>query len=178
MSGITLERLLFNPSDLAAGPVVGSYLLAADGTVFTATDVGGKKSLDVNVANAISVSIDKDNDSIVAWQGGTWVVAATQSGSWAVEDNTTPNIVPLSQPITVTDTAVAMPPVSALSGRKRLWIQNLGADPIYIGKVGVLATTGIKVDKGATFQTEAGPLAIYYAVAATGKSVVCRVLES
>jgi hypothetical protein len=84
MTALTLERLLFDPSNLADGPVVGSYLLAADGTVFTATEVDGKKALDVNVANAIAVDIDKDFDSITAWQGGAWTVSAVQSGSWSV----------------------------------------------------------------------------------------------
>lgn len=219
MSNLSLERLLFDPSD-STGPVVGSYLLGTGGEVLGSTS----GALNVNVENA-SIAItatDFDirdlayaSDSVTAHQGGTWSnkitdgtdelavnadgsinatvsatdldirdlaystdsVTAHQGGTWSVTTDVTPNIVPLSSAVSVTDTEVALPS-SPLTGRKRLMVQNVGSDPIYMGKTGVLVTTGIKVEKGATLSLEAGASAVYYGIAATGKTVAVRILES
>jgi hypothetical protein len=50
--GIQLERLLFDPADMADSANIGSYLRSSDGTLLTHTDVSGKKALDVNIANS------------------------------------------------------------------------------------------------------------------------------
>lgn len=54
---INKDKLIFDPADLAASDDVGAYLRASDGTLLTHTDVGGKKALDVNVANEVAVTI-------------------------------------------------------------------------------------------------------------------------
>lgn len=54
---ISKDKLIFDAADLAASDDVGAYLRASDGTLLTHTDVGGKKALDVNVANSISATI-------------------------------------------------------------------------------------------------------------------------
>lgn len=54
---ISKDKLIFDPAELAASDDVGAYLRASDGTLLTHTDVGGKKALDVNVANDVSVTI-------------------------------------------------------------------------------------------------------------------------
>jgi hypothetical protein len=68
-------------------------------------------------------------------------------------------------------------PTTPLAGRKRLQIQNLGSEPIYIGKTGVLVTSGLMIPKGATESLEAGPTAAYFGIAPTGKTVAIRILE-
>jgi hypothetical protein len=53
------DKLGFNVTDadtIAASDSVGAFLRASDGTLLTHTDVGGKKSLDVNVANSITTT--------------------------------------------------------------------------------------------------------------------------
>lgn len=49
-------KLIFDTTDMVTSDNIGAYLRASDGTLLTHTDVGGKKSLDVNVANTISVT--------------------------------------------------------------------------------------------------------------------------
>lgn len=61
---INKDKLVFDPADLAASDDVGAYLRSSDGTLLTHTDVGGKKSLDVFVANEIDVAISHLTDSI------------------------------------------------------------------------------------------------------------------
>jgi len=50
------ERLVFDPAAVDESDNVGVYLRASDGTLLTHTDVGGKKALDVNVANDVNVT--------------------------------------------------------------------------------------------------------------------------
>ena len=54
--GIGKDKLILDTSNLTESDNVGAYLRASDGTLLTHTDVGGKKSLDVNVANSITVT--------------------------------------------------------------------------------------------------------------------------
>jgi hypothetical protein len=183
MSNLSLERMLFDPNDPTVGPKVGSYIIASDGSIIT--DTSG--ALDVNIANS----------SIDVTQSGTWAVQITDGSetlaidtngyitaningtvtvSGAVTTDFLPNILPLSQAISVTDTEVALP-TSPLTNRKRLQIQNVGSEPIYIGKTGVLTTSGLMIPKGATESLEAGPTAAYFGIAPSGKTVPVRILE-
>lgn len=66
------DHLIFDTSDadtMAATDSVGAYLRASDGTLLTHTDVGGKKALDVRVAEGINVEVDLDaaDDSVASW---------------------------------------------------------------------------------------------------------------
>lgn len=53
MSGLTLERLLFDPAAPTDGPLVGSYILSAAGVVITQTGT----ALDVNIASAMGLGV-------------------------------------------------------------------------------------------------------------------------
>lgn len=83
---INKQKLVYDATD--GGDVVGSFLKASDGTLLTHTDVGGKKSLDVNVANTISISatdldirdLDASQDN-VAISDGTDTLAINADGS-------------------------------------------------------------------------------------------------
>lgn len=59
---------IFNPSKLACADNIGAYLRASDGTLLTHTDLGGKKALDVNIANTTPLSVDAIIDGI--YSGG------------------------------------------------------------------------------------------------------------
>jgi hypothetical protein len=85
MSGLGKELLVFDTAQSNDSDNVGAYLRASDGTLLSHTDVGGKKALDVNVANDVTVTAtDLDiraltqTDEITAFQGtDPWVVSAT-----------------------------------------------------------------------------------------------------
>lgn len=69
---MALHKLVFDATDadsIAASANVGAYLRSADGTLLTHTDVGGKKALDVRVAEGINVEVDLSaaDDSVASW---------------------------------------------------------------------------------------------------------------
>lgn len=55
MSNLSLERLLFDPTAVDEGPVVGSYIVSASGTVIDHTTVGSDEGLNVNVLNGLTI---------------------------------------------------------------------------------------------------------------------------
>lgn len=56
MSALSLERLKFDPAAVSEGPLVGSYLVGADGTVISHTNENGKDALDVHVSGQVDVT--------------------------------------------------------------------------------------------------------------------------
>ena len=69
---MALHKLVFDATDadsIAASSNVGAFLRSADGTLLTHTDVGGKKALDVRVAEGINVEVDLNaaDDSVASW---------------------------------------------------------------------------------------------------------------
>ena len=54
--GLNKDQLVLDTAALSESDNVGAYLRSADGTLLTHTDVGGKKALDVNIANTIAIS--------------------------------------------------------------------------------------------------------------------------
>jgi hypothetical protein len=91
---ITKGKLVFDATAMDESDNTGAFLRASDGTLLTHTDVGGKKSLDVNVANTVTVtatdldirdlSAAQDN---VAISDGTDVLAINADGSLNITDN-------------------------------------------------------------------------------------------
>jgi hypothetical protein len=63
-----------------------------------------------------------------------------------------------------------------LTNRRGIHIQNLGTGSIYIGKTGVLTTTGIKVPPESAMYLAVSENVIVYAIAAAGTQDV-RVME-
>lgn len=88
--GLTLDKLVFDPAATGDGASVGAYLRASDGTLLTHTDVGGKKALDVRLAEGVNVEVDLSylDDSVTAHQGGTWTVALDAPTLAALENIT------------------------------------------------------------------------------------------
>lgn len=76
------EKLVFDPAAAGETDNVGAYLRASDGTLLTHTDVGGKKALDANVVN--TVTVEATNLDIRDLSSATDSVAAVQSGAWEV----------------------------------------------------------------------------------------------
>lgn len=91
--------------------------------------------------------------------------------------NDAPQIAPLATAVVVGNvTAVALP-ATALAGRKRISIQNLGSNVIYVGDATVSTSSGTRVEKNSTLFLEAGDAVVLYAIASAGLSNDVRVLE-
>ena len=88
---MAVHRLVFDATDatsIAASSNVGAYLRSADGTLLTHTDVGGKKALDVRVAEGINVEVDLSHvDDSVKVGDGTDFLAINADGSVNITDN-------------------------------------------------------------------------------------------
>jgi hypothetical protein len=78
--------------------------------------------------------------------------------------------------VSVTSTATALP-TTALAGRRQILVQNLHNKPIYIGDSAVAVGDGLRVAAGATVTLEAGQDVVIYAIADSGVTAPCRVLE-
>jgi hypothetical protein len=79
---LTLDKLVFDPSATGDGASVGAYLRASDGTLLTHTDVGGKKALDVSIADGVNVEVDLSHvDDSVKIGDGTDFLAVNADGS-------------------------------------------------------------------------------------------------
>lgn len=86
-----MKKLVFDTSDAQSildSDSVGAYLRASDGTLLTHTDVGGKKALDVRVAEGINVEVDLSHvDDSVAIGDGTDLLEINADGSINITDN-------------------------------------------------------------------------------------------
>lgn len=79
---ITLDKLVFDPANPSDGASLGAYLRASDGTLLTHTDVGGKKALDVRLAEGVNVEVDLSHvDDSVKVGDGTDFLAVNADGS-------------------------------------------------------------------------------------------------
>lgn len=98
------DQLIFNTADadsIAASDSVGAYLRASDGTLLTHTDVGGKKALDVRVAEGINVEVDLSHvdDSVRLGDGTDLITSTLVSGKQGLDVN----LINASVEVTATD---------------------------------------------------------------------------
>lgn len=88
-----------------------------------------------------------------------------------------------SAAIAVQDSAAAVTDVAAqlmatpLNGRRKVIIQNIGNETVYLGDSGVADTTGIELKKRTNVELEIGEHVDIYAVCASGESSNLRILE-
>lgn len=167
------NQLIFDTTDvdtIASSDSVGAYVRASDGTLITHTDVGGKKALDVYIAEGINVEVDLDfnDDSVTAHQGGTWTIDSitnavtvqatdldirdlTQADEITVFQGTSPWVVSATQldidDLNATDDAVAAwthdgagNAIGSTAGALDVYIA--GSDPITVNDA-ALANTAI-----------------------------------
>lgn len=196
MSGISLERLLFDFSSPDDGPNVGAFIRSADGSLIT--DTAG--ALDINIKSSdIDIRVDLDLDNLVADDApdtedpikvGTRAVnslaAISAAGDKAnmISDlrrrllvNTSANISTLATAVNVTNVATVLP-ATALVGRTKMTIQNTSNADVFIGGSGVTTANGILLAKGTSLTEDFGEYSLVYAIAATAGPHVVRVLES
>ena len=79
------DQLIFDTTDantIADSDSVGAFLRASDGTLLTHTDVGGKKALDVRLAEGVDVEVDLSHvDDSVRLGDGTTLFTGTTVGA-------------------------------------------------------------------------------------------------
>jgi hypothetical protein len=90
--------------------------------------------------------------------------------------NASPTVAALAAAQTVTTSAAAIP-ATALAGRTRVILQNLGTKDCYVGhSAGVTVANGLRIASGATLEIPCGEAVGLFAIAASGSQSV-RVLE-
>ena len=146
------------------------------------TDYTGR--LKVNAGNVADGYADSENPVKTGTRSVAAPLSVTTTGNRSdmisdlyrrVYVNDNPNIAVNSQAVTVGTGAVALP-TTALSGRMRLVVQNLGSKAIFIGPSGVTTTSGMQVSAGSTLVVELGDAVNLYGIStAAGQNV--RVFE-
>lgn len=191
------DRLIFDTTDaasIAASDSVGAFLRASDGTLLTHTDVGGKKALDVRVAEGINVEVDlaAADDSVASWTkdgAGTSITSTSENGDQALDVHIS------NSTITVSDTALANTAIanevnilgvadtaedvvaSVLANRKYLYIYNNDNTRIFVGASGVTAANGFPISPGSLMELRAGAAVDIEFVGQTGKTPEIRTLQ-
>lgn len=84
------DKLIFDVTDadtIADSDSVGAYLRASDGTLLTHSDVGGKKALDVSIADGVNVEVDLSHidDSVRLGDGTDFFTSTSENGDIALD---------------------------------------------------------------------------------------------
>lgn len=163
-------------SSVSADGDYAAFKLDARGGLWT-VPVGSVDDDAADTENPVKVGSKAPSGALAA-------VSATGDRANVISDmyrriyiNDSPNIAVLGGAVVVGNvTAVALP-TTALAGRRRAFIQNLGSNDIYVGASGVTTATGMRVAKGATLSMEIGQNVDVYAIASSGASNDVRILE-
>lgn len=144
---------------------VSDSVKIGDGTDFLAVNADG--SINVNATISATDLDIRDlvaaTDSVSAWlKDGSGNSIESIGGNLSVADSVLLNS--LSAP-TVTTTEVA---VTAVSGQKKVTIQNLSTEDIYLGPTGVTAGTGLLIPKKSSQEIDLAGTVYLIAGAAAG----------
>lgn len=176
---------------------VGSYVLAVrqDALAASVDTDGDYASFKLNSRGALwSVpvgtvaddAVDNENPIKIGSRALAGPLAAVASGDRAdaISDlyrrlyvNTSANIAISAEAVSIDDTAGGTLVATALGGRRTIMVKNKGNKPIYLGATGVTAAAGFEVAAGATISVDLGQNVDLYAIADTGQTVACRVLQ-
>lgn len=125
--------------------------------------------------------VDVSGSSVTATVSGSVTVSATDfdirnltAASDKVDARLDASTIASSAP-SVTTTAAALV-ASALSGRRRMLIQNLGTQAIFVGGASVTSSNGVRIPAGANVELELGDAVSLYGVTSAGTADV-RILE-
>jgi len=84
------DQLIFDVTDantIADSDSIGAFLRASDGTLLTHSDVGGKKALDVSIADGVNVEVDLSHidDSVRLGDGTSFFTSTSENGDIALD---------------------------------------------------------------------------------------------
>lgn len=91
--------------------------------------------------------------------------------------NDAPNVGLANAATAVDDTIGGTNLMTALAGRTRAFIQNLGPRALYVGATGVTTATGLKIDKNATWSLELGESIDIFGITDAGAALDVRHLQ-
>lgn len=174
--------------DRNAAPGVAQQNLRSTGGAANADNVVAANVFGADVNSFGMVYDGATWDRLLGTAGAAHVHLASQAANInvniaaqaaAVTTSDTVNSSFLATAETVDDTAGGKPlPASSLASRKRLTVQNKGAQTIYIGGNGVTTSSGVELLGKSSYEVEAGPLAVLYGIAPAGKTSDVRILEA
>lgn len=174
---------------------IGDYVLAVrQDTLSSSTSADGDYgSFKINsrgalytqpVGNVADDAADSENPIKVGSRAETGALTAVADGDRAdllsdgfrrIYVNSGSNVAVEDTAVSVTTSATALPG-TALTGRRKIYIQNLDNQAIFLGGSGVTTSNGLRIAAGGVFEDEVGDDVGLFAIAAAGTADV-RVLE-
>lgn len=174
---------------------IGDYVLAVrqDALASSTSADGDYASFKVNsrgalytqpVGNVADDAADSENPVKVGSRAETGALSAVSDGDRAdllsddfrrVYVNSGANVAVEDTAVSVTTTATALP-ATALTGRRKIYIQNLDNQEIFLGGSGVTTANGLRIAAGGVFEDEVGDDVGLFAITASGTADV-RVFE-
>lgn len=136
------------------------------------------------VGNVADDAADSENPIKVGSRAETGALTAVSDGDRAdllsddfrrIYVNSGSNVAVEDTAVSVTTTATALP-TTALTGRRKIYIQNLDSQAIFLGGSGVTTANGLRIAAGGVFEDEVGDDVALFAICATGTADV-RILE-
>lgn len=139
----------------------------------TFRSTGGAASSDsVVAANVHGIDV---NSFLMGYNGTTWDRLLKANKDLRTADFLTEGMAQVN--VAVSDTEVALP-TTALTNRKKIIVQNIGARSVFIGKTGVLTTSGLRLSPGSNIELALGAAQTLYGIAETGVTCNVRVFEA
>lgn len=133
-------------------------------SAFPISDNGGSLTVD----GTVGIS-----GTVAATQSGTWNVGQNSSTPWNVIERGT-TIASTSASVTTTSGQI----VASSATRRSVVLTNLGTDNVWIGASGVTDNQGIRLAPGQTLTIDKSPTAAVHAKAASGTQTVAVFTES
>jgi hypothetical protein len=151
----------------------GQFKLNARGALWT-SPVGTSADDAADSENPIKVGSRAESGALTAVSDGDRADLLSDDFR-RVYVNSGANIGVEETAVTVTTTATLLP-ATALTGRRKIYIQNLSNQEIFLGGSGVTTAGGLRIAAGGVFEDEVGDDVALYAIKAAGTANV-RVLE-
>jgi hypothetical protein len=186
---ITNASVVVTASDLDIRDLthVSDSIKIGDGTDFLAVNADGSINVNLTDDGVADDAPDAGNPLKVgsrAVSGALTAVSASNDRADLLSDmyrrvwiNDSPNISVASAAVSVPAASAVALPAAALAGRRRIMIQNLGSNDVYVGPTGVTSSSGLRVAKGSTLALEVGENIALFARASSGAANDVRVFE-
>lgn len=182
------DRLIFDTTDAntqADSDSVGAYLRASDGTLLTHTDVGGKKALDVRLAEGVNVEVDLSHvdDSVRLGDGTSFFTSTSENGDIALDVHLSNSVISIDDnagSITVDATQLDIDDLNATDDAVASWTHDGSGNAIgsTSGSLDVNITNSLTVNDAALADTAIANAANTLGVASTAEDVVASPLAN
>lgn len=189
IAGIDLDGVYHavnNPTPDNIGSIFHTRAASPGAANQTFRSTGGSPSADdLDPANIHALDA---NSFMLAWDGSAWDRLTATAGALDVNLASTDIDLAVSDvATTLQNRAQAVDNVgevelksgaTELTGRKYLWVQNLGPREIYLGKTGVTSANGIRLGRNAIAEFRLGTAAGLYAIGTNASAEDVRVMAA